>query len=277
MEGYVCITGGAGGLGKAFAVECASRGWDVFLTDTREEPLVRIAEGLSNTYGIKVCYEICDLTDAASRSRLFESIEEKKYRFWSLINVAGVDFEGSFLERSKEEIRSIVRLNIEANLEMTHEMMRFRFTDRVFRIINVASMAAFYPIPVKATYAASKRFLLNFSLALREEVREAGATVTTLCPGGMPTNPLVIKCIDAQGFMGRATTSNVGFVAANTLDRALKGKALYIPGRVNRVLHILGRCVPQTFIAKCLAVRWKGAFKKSHGSVSSHQNVLRGA
>ncbi|MCX7772896.1 MAG: SDR family NAD(P)-dependent oxidoreductase [Clostridia bacterium] len=265
MKSYVCITGGAGGLGKAFAVECASRGYDIFLTDTREDALSTIAEGIRNTYGTKVLYEVCDLTDADSRTRLFTAIEQKGYQFWSLINVAGVDFEGTFFEKSREEIRTILRLNIEANLEMTHEILRFRNKGRTFRLINVASMAAYYPIPIKATYAASKRFLLNFSLAIREELKAYGGTVTTLCPGGMPTNALVIKCIDAQGFMGRVTTNNVGFVAANTLDRALKGKAVYIPGAANRLLRLLGRLVPQTFIARSLAARWRSAFKKSHG------------
>jgi short-subunit dehydrogenase len=201
-------------------------------------------------------------------------INTKGYKFWGLINVAGVDFEGTFLDKSKEQIRNILRLNIEATLEMTHEIMKFRNTGKTFRVINVCSMAAFYPIPVKATYAASKRFLLNFSLALREEVKDQNATVTALCPGGMPTNPLVIKCIDAQGFMGRATTSNVGFVASNTIDRALKGKAVYIPGSVNHLLRFMGRLVPQTFIAKSLASRWRAAFKKSHGTEANSEGAL---
>lgn len=266
MNSYVCITGGAGGLGKAFAVECANRGWDLFLTDTSEEGLSQIAEGIRNTYGVSVCYEVCDLTDVPSRNRLFEIIENKGLKFWGLINVAGIDFEGAFLQKTREEIRNILRLNIEANLEMTHEIIRFKDRRRIFRIINVASMAAYYPIPVKATYAASKRFLLNFSLALREEIKDSGATVTALCPGGMPTNALVIKCIDAQGFMGRVTTSNVGYVAQNTINAALKGKAVYIPGAVNHLIRFLGRIMPQTFIAQKLAERWKVAFKKSHGS-----------
>jgi short-subunit dehydrogenase len=264
MESYVCITGAAGGLGKAFAVECASRGWDIFLTDTYEDTLAPIAEGLTNTYGVTVNYAVCDLTDAALRVKLFDIIQRKGYLFWCLINVAGIDFEGNFLENSKEQIRNIVRLNIEANLEMTHEIMRFRDKGKPFRIINVASMAAYYPIPIKATYAASKRFLLNFSLALREEIRSMGGTITTLCPGGMPTNPLVIKCIEAQGLMGRVTTNNTGFIASNTINRALKGRAVYIPGTVNRMLHFIGKLVPQTIIARYLSRRWRTAFKKSH-------------
>lgn len=268
MMSYICITGGAGGLGKAFAVECANRGWNVFLIDINNEALDRITEGLMNTYGISAIYEVCDLTDEISRTRLFSSIRKKGYTFLGLINVAGVDFEGTFLENTKECIRTIIRLNIEANLEMTHEIMKYRAGEEPFRIINVASLAAFYPIPVKATYAASKRFLLNFSLALREELSTSNATVTTLCPGGMPTTPLVIKCIEAQGFMGRVTTSNVGYVASRTIDYALKGRALYIPGYINRILRFLGRCVPQTIIAHTLSARWREAYKKSHGVLS---------
>lgn len=217
-----------------------------------------------NTYDITVYNYACDLTDSESRNRLFNHIKDAGYRFWCLINVAGLDYEGGFFDKAREEIRSIVRLNIEANLEMTHEILKFKDGDKTFRLINVASMAAYYPIPVKATYAASKRFLLNFSLALREEIRDFGGTVTALCPGGMPTTPLVIRSIDAQGFMGRVTTNNVGYVAYETIKRALKGKAVYIPGAANRLLRLLGFIVPQKVIARVLSSRWKVAHAKSH-------------
>lgn len=267
MKSYIFITGGAGGLGKAFAAECASRGWNVFLTDISEDALSQIAASLRRIYGIDVDYIVCDLTESEERNRLFNAIEARALRFWGLINVAGLDYEGSFLDKSKEQIRSIIRLNIEANLEVTHEVQRFRDETKTFRLINVASMAAYYPIPVKATYAASKRFLLNFSIALREEFKAFGGTVTALCPGGMPTTSLVIKSIDAQGFMGRVTTNNVGYVAYHTVNAALKGKPVYIPGFSNRILRFLGKFAPQTAIAKGLAARWAVAHKKSHGMV----------
>ena len=95
-----------------------------------------------------------------------------------LIHVAGTDHEGAFLDQTRGQILSILRLNIEAVLDLTHALIERRDPLAVFRIINVASLAAFYPMPMKATYAASKRFLLDFSLALGEEVREMGATVT---------------------------------------------------------------------------------------------------
>lgn len=255
----VMITGAAGGLGKAMAVECASRGWDVFLTDLRAEPLETLANSLCGPYGVRALYQTCDLTGAASRSALFESLHAQGLRFWMLINVAGTDFEGPFYQCSRQQISTIVRLNIEGTLDMTHAMLDFRDPLQTFRIINVASLAAFYPMPVKATYAASKRFLLDWSLALNEELRGLGATVTALCPAGLPTTPETIEAIEAQGWMGLATTCDVGAVASRTIDAALKGKTVVIPGWVNRVLQVLGAMVPQRLVVWLIGSRWKSA------------------
>jgi uncharacterized protein len=261
-KSMVLVSGATGGLGKAFAVECASRGWDVFLTDMRTASLETLAHGLHRSYGVKVMWQACDLADSVSRARLFATLHSQKLIFWSLINVAGTDFEGEFSSRSMEQVRTIVRVNIEGTLEMTHALLDLRDPMTPFRIINVASLAAFYPMPVKATYAASKRFLLDFSLALREELQDRGATVTVLCPGGLYTNPECIDAIEAQGLAGHLTAQNIGSVAADTLDHALQGQALYIPGVFNRIIQALGSMVPPTLIAGFICMRWKSVRRK---------------
>lgn len=263
MKSYVLITGAAGGLGKAFAVECASRGWDMFLTDLRGEPLQELSDALRRTYDVDVLYFPSDLTNQTSREKLFDYLKNENFSFWSLINVAGIDFEGSFSMRSPEQIRTILRLNIEANLEVTYEILNRRDRQRRFMVINVSSLAAFYPMPEKAMYAASKRFLLDFSLALREEIRNIGGTVTALCPAGMPTNRECIRGIDAQGLIGRLTTKNVGYVAAKTIDKALNGHAVYIPGFLNQLLRFAGKFVSPTFVAYLVGKRWQSARRKS--------------
>lgn len=266
----VLITGAAGGLGKAFAVECASRGWHLFLTDLSSPALETLAASLRATYGVQVTTFPCDLTDPAERTYLFAHIHNQGLRFWSLINVAGLDFEGRFTEQSRKQIRTILRLNIEGTLEMTHGMLEFRDPLRPFRIINVASLAAFAPMPAKATYAASKRFLLDFSLALREELRPLGATVTALCPAGLPTNTACIEAIEAQGFMGQITTENIGTVAARTLDAALKGRAVVIPGLVNRLLGAASALIPAQLAAYLVGRRWAQA-QEVRGMVGERQ------
>lgn len=258
-DSLVLITGAAGGLGKAFAVECAARGWSLFLTDLRLEPLDTLAGGLRRAYGARVLTAPCDLTDAAARAAFFEDLRAQGLRFRGLINVAGGDMEGLFTERSRAQIRAIVRLNVEAALEMTHALLALRDPLIPLRILNVASLAAFYPMPVKAVYAASKRFLLDFSLALREEVRPLGATVTVLCPAGLPTTPDCIEAIEAQGWLGLVTTQDTGRVASAALDAALRGQAVVIPGAANRLLRAAGALAPARLVAALVARRWGAA------------------
>jgi short-subunit dehydrogenase len=259
MRSKVFITGAAGGLGKAFAVECARRGWDLFLTDLSESSLSLLASGLKRTYGISVLYQAGDLMDPGSRQELFQEIEQKQSSFRGLINVAGLDVEGVFSERTREELRGIVRLNIEGTLEVTHSILGAADPMQPCWIITVSSLAAFFPIPVKATYAASKRFLLDFSLALRDEVKPRGATVTVLCPAGLPTTPDAIKGIDAQGLIGQITTRNVGYVARLAVDQALKGKTIVVPGFINQVMRGAGSLIPAVVLSGLLGNRWRTA------------------
>jgi short-subunit dehydrogenase len=272
VTSFVCITGATGGLGRAFAVECANRGWKLVLTDLSAEALQNLATSISVAYGVEVRYYPCDLTDHRSRAGMFAQFCEEKYRFWSLINVAGLDYEGPFMERTSGQICNLIRLNIEANLEMTRAILDLRDETERFRLINVSSLASFYPMPVKAIYAASKRFILDFSLALREELRPLGGTVTILCPAGMPTTEEAICRINAQGLMGLVTTKNVGFVAARTLEHALNGHCIYIPGLINRMLRVIGGLTPPTLVAHLISRRWGDTHQRS--SVSFTRNSV---
>ena len=141
------ITGAAGGLGKAFAVECASRGWDLYLTDLRQDALEALARSIERTYQVKVYTQACDLTDAEARSFLFHKIQESGLIFSAIFNVAGLDFEGRFHDCSRGQILTILRLNLEAALDVTHAILKLRDPLIPFRIINVASLAAFIRCP----------------------------------------------------------------------------------------------------------------------------------
>jgi short-subunit dehydrogenase len=263
MNSMFFITGATGGLGKAFAAECASRGLDLFLTDLREENLAMLAQGLERSYGISVLYHAANLTEAASRTKMFDRIRRGGWKFRGLLNVAGLDHEGLFHERSREEISAIVRLNVEATLIMTHVLLDFRDPAIPFRIVNVSSLAAFFSMPVKATYAASKRFLLDFSLALRNELREQNVTVTVLCPAGLPTTAGCIHAIEAQGIMGQLTTEDIGKVAHQTIEAALRGRAIVIPGFLNQTIKWLGGLIPPIVVAELVGTRWRAAHQKS--------------
>ena len=145
---------------------------------------------------------------------------------------------------------------------MTHTLLDFRDPAIPFRIINVSSLAAFFSMPVKATYAASKRFLLDFSLALRNELRDQDVTVTALCPAGLPTTESCIAAIESQGLLGQLTTEDIGKVAHQTIEAALRGKAIVVPGLLNQMARWLGGLVPATTVAEIVGARWRTAQQK---------------
>jgi uncharacterized protein len=254
MNSYMLITGATGGLGSAFAVESARQGFDLVLTDLPAQGEI-MASRLAEKYEVKVLYFPCDLTSEPARTDLFAKFREQDLRFWGLVNVAGLDHEGAYLGRSRSQILTVLKVNLLANMDISHEVLGMRDETRKFRLINVSSMAGFYPMPFKATYAATKRFLLDFSLALNEEIKDFGS-VTALCPGGMPTTEECMRAIFAQGFWGWATTVDPYKVARATLRKALRGRRMYIPGWTNKWLQAISTLLPTITKVKYVASRW---------------------
>lgn len=258
----VMITGASGGLGRAVAVACARRGYSLFLTDLEEEGLLCLKEGLERRFNAAIMVKACDLTDCTSVDALLHEIDEKKIRFEMLLNIAGMDFEGSFLERERENIVRIVSLNDAATLRITHAILERRQVNKRFTAVFVSSLASMFPMPLKATYAASKRFLFDFATALRQELKSQNVDVMVLCPGGMVTNDAVIAAISAQGIWGELTANPLEVVARKMLDRALRGKSLYVPGALNKILSLLGKVIPRAWLAAAIYWQWSRAQKK---------------
>ena len=269
----VMITGAAGGLGRALAGECARRGYNLFLTDVNMDGLLCIQQGLERQFGITIATKACDLTDAQSVDEMLSIIDKHNIRFDMLLNIAGLDYEGGFLEREREKIIKIVMLNNVATLRITHAILERRRHERRCTIVFVSSLASLFPMPLKATYAASKRFLLDIATSLRQELRGQDTNVLALCPGGLATTPQALQGIEAQGIWGEMTTNGLEKVARRTLERALAGKGIYIPGGVNRALSLLGKCIPRSWVAAIIYRRWSGAQRKWLAADPPHSNV----
>jgi short-subunit dehydrogenase len=176
-----------------------------------------------------------------------------------LLNVAGGDIEGGFMDRTTEQISSIINVNIGATLNITHEALKRRPRNKRFYIVFVSSLASLYPMPLKACYAASKRFLSDFAYALGSELGAVGVTVTSLCPGGLATTDEIISCIDAQGFWGNLTTNSLETVARRTITKSLRGQRVYTPGIINHTLGMIGKIIPRAIVAKVIHTRWQKA------------------
>jgi len=258
----VLISGASGGLGRAFAAECAERGYNLLLTDINAAGLNLVKQGLLRQYDIKVLINTCDITCEDDVTLLINYAKEQNFEIDMLLNVAGIDFEGGFTQRSFEQISSILHVNIEATLRLTYRSLSLRRQNSKFFVVFVSSLASLYPMPLKATYAASKRFLLDFSYALGQELKTQNVNVLSLCPGGLPTTQDAMDGILAQGFWGSVTTNKLEKVANRTLSRVQKGRKIYIPGMLNRTFSIFGKFIPTGVIAKLLYTRWSKAQKQ---------------
>lgn len=256
----IMITGASGGLGRAVSAECARRGYRLILTDINEQGLESLRRGLSLQFAADVTTIACDITSEDSVNALLERVDNEQIRFDMLLNVAGVDYEGGFLERDFRDIQRILMLNNTATLRMTHAILQRRRSENVpFSLVFVSSLASMYPMPLKATYAASKRFLLDMAVALSQELGSRDVRVLALCPAGLATTESARLGIAAQGFWGSVTTNPLERVAKRTIDRAQKRSGVYIPGAMNRLLTFAGNLLPRRWVAAAIYRRWSKA------------------
>ena len=238
------ITGASQGLGRAFAEACARRGIDLVLVALPDSGLDRVARGLELLYDVRVASVGMDLTGAESVETLVERIGETGLRVSMLINNAGVGYNARFEDSDIEENESCVLLNNLALVKLTRLLLpELQRRERAF-VLNVASLAAFFPMPYMPVYGSSKAFILNFSLALRAELRGTPVSVTALCPNGIRTNGEARAKIEAHGLIGRWVSMDAEDVARTALDGMLAGRAVIIPGFINRVLAGVGRHAP---------------------------------
>jgi len=206
LHGFALITGAGGGLGSAFALEAVRRGWNILLVDLPGSGAREVGERLARAYQVEAHTVTMDLANCRERERLVAWIAQQGIEVDLLINNAGTGSCGSFLGTSLSRLAGIIEVNVQAVVQMTHLLLPQLRRRPWAAIINVASLAAFYPMPSMAVYAATKSFILNFSLAIRHELAGTGVTVSALCPAGMVTNRDTADQVEAQGFFGRITT-----------------------------------------------------------------------
>ncbi len=251
---YTMITGAMGGIGSAFALECARRGRNLLLVDIHAQADDLISFLLDQSQ-VKIKYHPCDLSDQSDRAELISLLNQQQVKLNGLINVVGKEIEGAFIDRSRQEILHLIHLNIEALTDLSLAALKLREVSQRFLLVNVASLAGFFPMPYKSLYASTKRFIINFSLGLREEIREFG-NVTVLCPSGLPTTPESMRKIFIQGFWGKITAQETNKVVSRTMDKVQRNVPIYIPGFSNKLIAWFANLLPEPWIAAYLRKRW---------------------
>jgi short-subunit dehydrogenase len=241
------ITGASSGIGEVFARKLAARGRNVLLVARSEDKLITLCNELGRSNSIRAQYVALDLSLPESAARLFEEAEQRGLEVDMLINNAGF---GSMDEFSKLDLArelNMIDLNIKSLVELTHRFLQPMIERRQGSIINVASTAAFQPVPYMATYAATKAFVLSFSEALWEENRQHGIKVMALCPGVTETNFFEA----ARGQKPPARASQTPEEVVDTALRGLaRGRGHIISGWTNFLMTQSERLAPRSLVTR---------------------------
>jgi uncharacterized protein len=251
------ITGASSGLGEEFARQLARERYDLVLTARREDRLKSVAAEAKNLGASKVEVIASDLGNLDAAAKLHRQISDRGIEIDYLVNNAGFGTHGLFqklpLEREIEEIN----LNISALVSLTRLFLEGMVERRRGTIINVASTAAFQPVPYMATYGASKSFVLDFSEAVAYEVKSFGVTVMALCPGPTRTEFQDVAGVNETGVPSFAYM-DAKTVVAQALASAKRGKSVRINGIINSVMAQSTRFTPRALVARIAGAMFKG-------------------
>jgi len=240
------VTGASSGIGEVFARELAGRGANLVLAARSRGKLEALASELRETAQVSVHVEAVDLSEPGAGLALAARLGEQGLPIDVLINSAGFGLFGPLHEADPQRIAQAVQLNVAALTELTCSLLPgMRARDRG-AIVNVASTAAFQPVPYMAVYGAAKAFVLSFTEALWAETRSTGVRVTALCPGATDT-AFFDTASDSASVGRRMAAAQVVAAAFSALDHR---RSMVVPGLGNRLLAGSARLAPRQTVAR---------------------------
>lgn len=262
-ESIALVTGASSGIGAGIARELAARGYGLALVARSVDKLHELADELGGAVPVEVLP--ADLSDPADRAALPRRAGDLGLRIDILVNNAGLSTFGPIGASTPEAETNMVEVNVTAVVDLTTRFLPDMLARGEGGILNVASTAAFQPLPGQTGYAATKAFVLSYSQGLTGELRGTGVSVTALCPGPVHTGFASAAGITEEiatsqfpGFMWRSVEE----VARAGVDGLLRGHGVTIPGIGNRTTAVLGRLTPRSLLVPVLSSMHPGLGKK---------------
>lgn len=241
------ITGASSGIGEEFAMELAAQHVNLVLVARREDRLDTVrATLLARHPGLRVEAITADLARPAAGAELEQQVRERGLDVGILINNAGVGSHAPFVEQAPEVVAAQIQLNCGSLVDLTARFLPAMIRARHGLVINVASTAAFQPVPTMAVYGATKAFVLSFTEALWWETHATGVRVLTLCPGATETEFFAAA---GEQFMTRGRTTPHD-VVTSALAAVQGTTPTVIPGATNKIGTLGHRIMPRRLMPR---------------------------
>ena len=231
------VTGASSGIGEAFARELASRNYDLIIVARRKHRLEELAEELKSSYPISIDAIVADLSAEKDIKQVEEHIKKIK-NLDMLVNNAGFGTSGYFYDVSPEKSVNMINVHVLAATRFCRAALPGMIKRNKGSIINVSSLASFYPLKGNTIYNATKNYLNMFSRSIQKELKDYNIKVQALCPGFTYT-----EFHDTDEFKDFNRSSVPKFlwmpaqdVAKRSLKALRKNKVIFIPGIKNRIL-----------------------------------------
>ncbi len=248
---FVLITGASAGIGFEMARIFSARGYSLILASRNLKKLEEVKKEMESLYRVKVFIISADLSKADAAEKLYFEIEKMGISVEILVNNAGSGLIGESVEKNTHEIENMLTLNI-LSLTTLCNLFGKKMKERGSgKILNVGSLIGFYPVPWFSSYAASKSYVLSYSIALRSELKSYGIVVTCLLPGFVKTNFDDNAGITSSKYKKYSNSNSTppGKVAATGVKALFAGKAFVVAGFGNKILRLLSSAMPRKTIA----------------------------
>lgn len=238
--GWALVTGASSGLGEAYAVALAARGFPLVLTARRRDRLEALAARLGKAHGVETLVVEADLSQRGAPEAVRDAVGAREVGL--LVNNAGFGFSGRFAEHDPAGTDEMIQLNCAAVVRLTHLFLPAMLARRRGGVVIVASVAGYQADPWFAVYGATKAFDLLFAEALWSELRGTGVDVLAVSPGETRTE-FHERAHAKRQFSGMTPE----FVIERSLA-ALGGPPSVVPGIASKLIAYAHRFFPRRFV-----------------------------
>jgi short-subunit dehydrogenase len=245
---YAVITGATEGIGYELAKLFASDGYNLVIVARTEEDLKKRAEEFSLQYGINVIPIAKDLFDREAPFQLYQEVKEKNVVVDVLVNDAGQGQYGLFVESDIRRQLDIIQLNVSSLTVLTHLFLQDMVARNEGKILQLASIASELPGPWQAVYHATKAYVLHFTKALIQELKDSAVSVTALQPGATDTD-FFNKADMLESKIMDTKMSDPAKVAKDGYEALMKGDDKVVSGFKNKAMVASSNIMPDTMVA----------------------------